>query len=131
MPRFTLLRQGRIERSVALPSDDIVFGRLSGTGVELPSPTVSRHHARVRRDGEHWVLEDLGSANGLWVGDRQVRRHELEPGDTFRIEEYAVLFEPSDDVYQSGLRASRETTLPGGTAPMALLSVGAFAAPSA
>jgi pSer/pThr/pTyr-binding forkhead associated (FHA) protein len=122
MPRFTVLRQGRIERSVALASDDVLIGRL-GSAMESPQPA-SRQHARVRRDGERWVLEDLGGACGLWVGDRQVKRHELEPGDTFRIEEYAVLFEPSEDVWESGVRAAVDLTVPGRNRSMTFINVG-------
>lgn len=130
MPRFTLLRQGRVERSFELPVDDVVIGRLPGSTLELRSPSVSRQHARVHRDGARWLLEDLGSANGLWVGDHQVRWHELQPGDTFRIEEYAVLFEPDHQTFDSGLRAATERTLPGSHRPMTFMPVGAVVVPA-
>ena len=42
----------------------------------LGDATVSRHHARLEFDGRGYVLTDLGSKNGTWVGD--VRIHEAE-----------------------------------------------------
>jgi pSer/pThr/pTyr-binding forkhead associated (FHA) protein len=40
--------------------------------VVLASWTVSRRHARLRRDGDRWILEDLRSTNGTAVNGRPV-----------------------------------------------------------
>jgi|1185.fasta_scaffold1604760_1 pSer/pThr/pTyr-binding forkhead associated (FHA) protein len=45
----------------------ILIGRKDDCDVVLREHTVSRHHALIRRDGEHWILEDLGSKNGTGV----------------------------------------------------------------
>lgn len=43
-------------------------------------PTVSRHHAKVERDGELLVLVDLDSENGVYVNDRRTRENILHDG---------------------------------------------------
>lgn len=59
-------------REIRLRDGDNVLGR-SGDGViVVDSPTVSRHHARVRVDDEHATVEDLGSKNGTWIETRPV-----------------------------------------------------------
>ena len=41
---------------------------------------VSRKHARIVWDGNYWV-EDLDSANGVFVGSERVKRAPFRPGD--------------------------------------------------
>ena len=43
------------------------IGRLPGVHVVIPRDAVSRHHARIERTGEAFVLRDLGSVNGTYV----------------------------------------------------------------
>ncbi|MEW5868431.1 MAG: FHA domain-containing protein [Chloroflexota bacterium] len=43
------------------------IGRDSENDLVIEDETVSRFHARLFRQGEHYVLEDLKSENGTWV----------------------------------------------------------------
>jgi pSer/pThr/pTyr-binding forkhead associated (FHA) protein len=48
----------------------------------LPESYVSRRHAELWRDGERWLLRDLGSSNGTRVnGVRVTEDVEVRPGD--------------------------------------------------
>lgn len=50
------------------------IGRDSDNQVVIDDSTVSgRHAALVYREGRWW-LEDLGSTNGTWIGDRRVEQ---------------------------------------------------------
>lgn len=42
--------------------------------------TVSRSHARIYRQGENWIVEDLGSTNGIYVNGRRTGRNLLRDG---------------------------------------------------
>lgn len=74
----------------AVPAE-IVFGRVAACAISLPDdPEVSRRHARLAREGESWLLEDLNSANGTFLGEfaeeqRLVRPTEIKVGDVFRV----------------------------------------------
>jgi pSer/pThr/pTyr-binding forkhead associated (FHA) protein len=68
--RAWLIGQG--ER-VALKAGENVLGRRAPDVVELPSPTVSRRHARITV-GDETLIEDLGSKNGTFVEERRVSR---------------------------------------------------------
>ena len=46
--------------------------------------SISRHHAKVVRDGEHHTIVDLQSANGVRVNGEDYERIELNPGDVDR-----------------------------------------------
>ena len=69
-----------------------LFGRGDAEVVELSSTTVSRRHARISFDGEPWI-EDLGSKNGTFVGDRQITsRVRLSDGDRVRFGSFLLTF---------------------------------------
>jgi DNA-binding winged helix-turn-helix (wHTH) protein len=69
-----------------------LFGRGDDDIVELPSTTVSRRHARIRVDEDAW-LEDLGSKNGTFIGDRQVTEPvRLSDGDRIRFGSLLMTF---------------------------------------
>jgi len=60
----------------------VVLGRAAECDCVLSEPSVSRRHAELRREGEHWLLRDLGSRNGTWVnGVRVLEEIEVGPGD--------------------------------------------------
>ena len=49
---------------------------------------ISRRHFRVEREGDHWIIIDLGSGNGTFVNGEALlpnMRHPLFPGDTVMI----------------------------------------------
>jgi hypothetical protein len=72
--------QGVVELSFA----EIFVGRALECAIRTDDPMVSRRHARIYfQDGRH-VIEDLGSANGIYVGDARTQVHGLTNGDTVR-----------------------------------------------
>jgi len=69
-----------------------LFGRGDADVIELPSTTVSRRHARINVDEDVW-LEDLGSKNGTFIGERQVTgRVRLADGDRVRFGSLLMTF---------------------------------------
>jgi DNA-binding NtrC family response regulator len=69
--------------------------------VRVPDQRMSQLHARVRRAGAGWIIEDCGSRNGTVVGAKLVWRHTLgdadviETGRTFFILRSDLLAPPS------------------------------------
>jgi pSer/pThr/pTyr-binding forkhead associated (FHA) protein len=66
--------------------EDLRLGRDEDNQVVLPDDAVSHRHARIYREGGNHVVEDLGSANGTFVGGVRLRApHTLKHGDKIRI----------------------------------------------
>lgn len=65
-----------------LPRDvELTIGRTGKVDLVLPHPSVSRRHASLTRRNDLVLVRDLGSANGVRVGDRLVQGETLvEPG---------------------------------------------------
>jgi len=79
--------------------DTLTIGRSPENDLQLDYPTISRHHARVRRTGtgEEYVIEDLGSSNGTSVNDELLAPNKprpLHPGSTLRVGPIKLIFAP-------------------------------------
>jgi DNA-binding winged helix-turn-helix (wHTH) protein len=78
---------------VGLKDGDHLLGRDGDVAVWLESPTVSRHHARIRVSGLDATLEDLGSRNGTVLrGERLTAPAPLADGDEITVGSVLVRF---------------------------------------
>lgn len=64
----------------------LTVGRAPDNDLVIPeaipnAATVSKHHARLRRDQDDYIVRDLGSKNGLMVNGRQTMENLLQDGD--------------------------------------------------
>ena len=81
------------DREVALHPGENLLGRVENGVVWLDSPTVSRRHARIVIEGGTAILEDLGSKNGTFLGEKKVTAPvALVDGDAFRVGRVSMTF---------------------------------------
>ncbi len=74
-------------QAVALPPGGLRLGREGDNDLVLEDGGTSRHHARIQAEAGGWIIEDLGSANGTWIGDLRVQRQRVAAGVYFRLGE--------------------------------------------
>jgi sigma-B regulation protein RsbU (phosphoserine phosphatase) len=71
----------------------ITIGRSARNDVCVPDPFASRVHAEVRREGDQYLLQDLGSANGTYYnGSRLDQAVVLTHGGRIQIGETEIVF---------------------------------------
>ena len=58
----------------------------------FPDPSVSREHARIGRQGEHYQVIDLDSSNGTFVNGARVDKSSLRDGDRVQVGTVVVCF---------------------------------------
>jgi DNA-binding winged helix-turn-helix (wHTH) protein len=81
------------DRDYPLAEGDNLLGRDEECVVALPSSKVSRRHARIRVANGEALLDDLGSKNGTYVGDRRVvGPTTLADGDEIRLGTIVLVF---------------------------------------
>ena len=78
---------------VALRDGEHLLGRDGDVAVWLESPTVSRHHARIRVSADQTTIEDLGSKNGTYLRGAPVASPSmLNDGDEIRLGSVQLTF---------------------------------------
>jgi pSer/pThr/pTyr-binding forkhead associated (FHA) protein len=66
--------------------DSMVIGRAGSCDLVLADRFLSRRHARLYREGDEVLVEDLGSRNGTWLNGRTVEQPTpLRIGDQLRL----------------------------------------------
>ncbi len=63
----------------------VTIGRAQDADIPVRDILLSRKHCRLEPSGENWVVTDLGSKNGTYLGYRQITRHQLKDGDELRL----------------------------------------------
>ena len=74
------------------------IGRNPSNDIVLDNNAVSRRHCSIDRDGDAWIVTDQGSKNGTFVGNAEVRRARLEPGDQVQIGTAILKYLAGDDL---------------------------------
>ena len=69
------------------------IGRGPGNDLVLASLSVSRNHARVLKNGLDYVIEDLGSRNGVVVDGKRQMRAIITPGQRVKVGDIEVWVE--------------------------------------
>ncbi len=110
---LTMLRGTGVGTTFSLESEETLLGRGANVDIVLDEPSVSREHARITRDAEReYLLEDLGSTNGTFVGGRPVRSVRLKNGDRVQIGgEYTFRFAILDEEEESLQRKLYESSM--------------------
>jgi pSer/pThr/pTyr-binding forkhead associated (FHA) protein len=108
MFRVTLSLGGNVLRKYPFEKERVVIGRDPDSDISIDNVAVSRHHAAIGWSGSEWVLEDLQSGNGTWVGGVKITSRPLLSGDAFVIGKYSLLFEAVSDAEAAVAEASRK-----------------------
>jgi hypothetical protein len=78
-----------------LDRDRMNIGRSRDCEIVLSSSRVSRNHALILREGDGFAIEDLGSANGVYLHSERISRQLIKPGDVYTISDETLTFDVS------------------------------------
>ncbi len=81
MARIVFTLEDGTEIETELDSDVLTIGRHSESMVVLPSASVSSHHATIKRKGDDYFVQDLGTTNGTRLNGAEVEEAKLADGD--------------------------------------------------
>jgi len=74
------------------PIGRAIIGRSPDNEIYIKSKFVSRHHAQIVTDEDGCVIEDLNSTNGVFIGERQVKKHRLRSGDVITLGVHELVY---------------------------------------
>ena len=83
---------GETEAIHTFPPGRVIVGRSPDNEIYIKSKFVSRHHMQLVCDAERCVIEDLNSTNGVFIGEAQVKKRELESGDVISLGVHELVY---------------------------------------
>jgi|GEM_PF-4741969 len=85
-PAFLIAVEGYGQGNVyRLEKKENLMGQDAACDILLKSALVAPRHARIRRVGRDYVVEDLGSPSGVYINLRRVKEKKLQEGDMLAV----------------------------------------------
>jgi pSer/pThr/pTyr-binding forkhead associated (FHA) protein len=104
MPKLIITERGRQEEWIhECKEDALSIGRHDENIISLPSQGVSRSHAQVIREGEHYFIVDKESGNGTYLNGMRLdpnERYLLRNRDHITIDTFDLTFYTTDELLE-------------------------------
>ena len=82
-PSHLVVTEGKLTgTTLPLGSSAILIGRAPSCTLVLDDDYSSTRHARIFPQGDNWIVEDLNSTNGTFVGNNRLTEPTILPIDT-------------------------------------------------
>lgn len=85
LPSLVFVSGPHTGQAIGLLPTTLTIGREHDNNVEIKDPDVARYHARILRERDDFVVEDLNSSSGTWVNGERKARAVLSHGDVIRV----------------------------------------------
>jgi len=87
-----LVQESSGVREFELVDDEVKIGRELDNVLRLADPSISRHHAVIRRNESGFEIQDLGSSNGVLLNGAKVQSSPLQDGDRVTLGQIQMTF---------------------------------------
>ena len=96
--QLRIVRGEAANRIIHLDKPEFSIGRESDNDYIISEACISRHHCRLSRIDNDWIIEDCQSVNGVMVNDRRVDGGmSLQVGDRITVVNVEFLLETSQE----------------------------------
>jgi len=90
--RIEVRTDGEVVEEFTFAPGRIIVGRSPDNEIYVKSKFVSRHHAQLISDEDGCVIEDLNSTNGVFLGERQIKKYRLRDGDVVSLGVHELVY---------------------------------------
>lgn len=117
MPEIIVKLGERIIHRYFFDKDVLSVGRARDNDVVIENLSVSRNHARIKKEDGKYFLTDMNSANGTLVNGVRITKTEIFHNDQITVGKHLLLFINQDAAAAAGTATSEKRT--GDEAPIA------------
>ena len=83
---------GEVVDVLSFPLGRVIVGRSPDNEIYIKSKFVSRHHAQLVSDESGCVIEDLNSTNGVFLGEKQIKKYRLHHNDVISLGVHELVY---------------------------------------
>jgi FHA domain len=103
--KIVILKDDKPIEQVLIKGRTASIGRKSDCDISIKDPAVSGNHARLKETRDGYLIEDLGSTNGVHISGQKITQRILKNEDVVTIGEHQLRFLIS----KSGARKAQAT----------------------
>ena len=92
MAKLVLKFRDATLQEIHVTKPTLTIGRVDKNDIKIENLAVSRQHARIVKDGDRYIMEDLNSLNGTFVNGKKVMKCILRNGDEIFVGKHTLLF---------------------------------------
>ncbi len=85
LTRIEIRSEGEMVSEHMFEAGRVIVGRSPDNEIYIKSKFVSRHHAQFVTDNFGCTIEDLNSTNGVFIGEKRVKKYLLKHGDVVTL----------------------------------------------
>jgi pSer/pThr/pTyr-binding forkhead associated (FHA) protein len=75
------------EKTVTIQKPEITIGRDHQNDISVPDPKVSRRHARIYRQADSWIIENLSQSSYITVNQQRIQQTVLQDNTIVKLGE--------------------------------------------
>jgi pSer/pThr/pTyr-binding forkhead associated (FHA) protein len=110
MPKIILKFKETVQNEILLEKEIVTIGRNTGNDICIDNLAVSSFHAKIIKEGDQFIIEDLKSTNGTFLNKKKIAKAALNDNDTVVIGKHTLIFlvpEADDDDKTVEMKKSR------------------------
>ncbi len=92
MAKLVLKFKEAVLKEITIEKDHVMLGRKPENDLVIDNLAVSGFHAKILKEKDQYVLEDMGSLNGTYVGGERITRRALKDGEQILIGKHTIEF---------------------------------------
>ena len=112
MPLLRIVSREGPSKNFNLIQENISIGRGKDNDIVLLDQRASRQHAQIKKENNQYVINDLGSVNGILVNETKTNTATLQHNDQIKIGDSILIFlekEEKTEMLQKDLVVSQES----------------------
>ena len=80
----------KLLKTVETDKDVITIGRNEANDIQIDNLSVSKHHAKIFKKEDKYIIEDLKSTNGTYLNEKIISRAELHDKEVITIGKHTL-----------------------------------------
>ena len=97
----------KVVRQVESDKSEVTIGRDSEADIQIDNISVSRIHAKIIKESNSFLLQDMKSTNGTFVNGKRIKQKYIKEDDEIVIGKHTVLvdinnYQKKDKTWSSG-----------------------------